>query len=363
MEHQAFSTAAPVQALASKIKELSQELGPIRLMHLCGSHEHSLNQDALRQLLPPDLKIIPGPGCPVCVCPAGAIDKAIHLAQTPGVTLLTFGDMIKVPGSHQSLAQARAEGADLRMVYSPFDALKLAKENPSEKFVFFAVGFETTMAGVAGLIRQSLPKNLYFLMAGRYLPPAMRLLMEIHDQSIQGFLLPGHACIITGLEPYRFMQSEYQTPCVVAGFEPADVLYGIYCLLKEIQAGTPGLINAYSRAVRDEGNNQAQAMLAQVFDLKSGHWRGIGEIEGTAFQLKPAYAAHDAEIALDADPGFKPQAHPPGCQCHRIMLGELVPTDCRHFKTSCNELNPIGPCMVSTEGTCNSWLRFGVESI
>lgn len=358
-----FGTPEPVQALSEAIGKLVAQTGPLRLMHLCGSHEHALNQHGLRQLLPKELKIIPGPGCPVCVCPAEAIDQAIQLAKQPQTTLVTFGDMLRVPGSRQSLAQAKAEGASVRMVYSPYDCLKLAQEQPTQTLVFFAVGFETTMAGVAGLIAQSLPKNLYFLVAGRYMPPVLRLLMEIHDETIRGFLLPGHAAIITGLEPYRFMETQYKLPSVVAGFEPADVLLGIWMLLKEIAQGTAGLKNAYPRAVRDEGNLKAQAWIAQVFDLKPGVWRGIDLVEDSAFVLREAYRDQDALRALNADPGFPAQGHPPGCQCHRIMLGEKQPTDCGHFGQACNPQNPIGPCMVSPEGTCNSWSRFGIRSL
>ncbi|MDX2471177.1 MAG: hydrogenase formation protein HypD [SAR324 cluster bacterium] len=358
-----FSSQAPVEALSLKIKELATGMAPIRIMHLCGSHEHALNQYSLRQLLPETLSIIPGPGCPVCVCPAGSIDEAIHLSKMNKVTVLTFGDMLRVPGTKESLAQAKSNGASVQMVYSPFDALDIAKEKPEEQFVFFAIGFETTMAGVAGLIKQKLPENLYFLVAGRYMPPVLKLLMEIHDDSIQGFLLPGHACIITGLKPYRFMEKEFSLPCTVAGFEASDVLYGIYLTLLEIKAGTASLKNAYTRAVKAEGNVHAQEMMAQVFNLKSGVWRGIDQVEDSAFTLKKEYAAHDATKHFDCNTGFEAQGHPPGCQCHRIMLGELTPVDCKHFKGNCTIENPIGPCMVSPEGTCNSWLRFGVTEV
>ena len=353
----------PIALAISEIAKLVSELGPVKLMHLCGSHEHALNQHGLRGLLPAGLKVVPGPGCPVCVCPSEAIDEAICLAQTPGITLLTFGDMLRVPGSRQSLAQAKAAGAQVRLLYSPFDALKLAQDQPEHQFVFFAVGFETTMAGVAGLIQRRPPANLSFLMAGRYMPPVLRLLLEVHDRSIQGFLLPGHACIITGLAPYAFMAEEFHLPAAAAGFEPFDVLWGILLLLRQIKAGQAQVENAYPRAVRAEGNLVAQAMMQEVFTLKPGVWRGIDRIEASAFELSPAFAAWDAKARFAPQPGFAPQGHPPGCQCHRIMLGELVPTDCRHFGPSCNPQNPIGPCMVSDEGTCASWHRFGVNAL
>ena len=363
MKPEEFQLAAPIGALTEKIRRLSAGKEEIRLMHLCGSHEHSLNQHALRQLLPENLRVIPGPGCPVCVCPAEEIDRAIHLSSQEGITLLTFGDMLKVPGSRESLAEAKSRGGSVRMVYSPFDALKLAREKPAERFVFFAVGFETTMAGVAGLLLQPLPENLFFLVAGRYVPPATRLLMRVHERKLDGFILPGHACIITGLEPYRFLWEDYAIPGVVAGFEAADVLLGIEQLLEEIEEPTTGLRNAYGRAVRDEGNQAAQGMIERVFELRSGIWRGIEAVEASAFVLREEFARRDAKLALPAQPDFPPREHPAGCICHRVMLGERLPTDCVHFQGNCNEQNPIGPCMVSTEGTCNSWLRFGVNEL
>ena len=358
-----FESESTALVLAKEIARLAAKRPQTRLMHLCRTHEQAINQAALRQLLPPSIEIVPGPGCPVCVCPVEDIDQAVTLARLPGVTVLTFGDMIRVPGTRESLAQARKDGAEVEVIYSPLDAIGKAQERPERQFVFFSVGFETTAAGVAGLVGAKLPLNLSFLMANRYMPPVLRLLMEIHDQSIQGFLLPGHAAIITGLEPYRFMETQYKLPSVVAGFEPADVLLGIWMLLKEIAQGTAGLKNAYPRAVRDEGNLKAQAWITQVFDLKPGVWRGIDLVEDSAFVLREAYRDQDALRALNADPGFPAQGHPPGCQCHRIMLGEKQPTDCGHFGQACNPQNPIGPCMVSPEGTCNSWSRFGIRSL
>lgn len=354
-----FESPEAARALAGRIAQLARGQGPIRLMHLCGTHEQSLNQHALRQLLPENLEIVPGPGCPVCVCPVEDIDQAVTLARQPGVTVLTFGDMIRVPGTVESLQQAKKEGARLEVLYSPLDAIGKAQARPEEEFVFFSVGFETTVAGVAGLAAAKLPKNLTFLMANRYMPPVLRLLMEIHDESLQGFLLPGHAAIITGLEPYRFMETEFKLPCAVAGFEPTDVLYGILGLLEQIEAGRAKVENLYQRAVRDEGNRTAWELIGRVFELGPGIWRGIDRIPGSAFRLKDEYAHLDALKRHAARPDYAPRAHPPGCQCHRIMLGEKRPTDCGHFRGTCTPNQPLGPCMVSVEGTCYSWFRYG----
>ncbi|MDT8447291.1 MAG: hydrogenase formation protein HypD [bacterium] len=353
-----FEDAATAQTLAREIGTLAAKRPQTRLMHLCGSHEQAINENTLRQLLPDSVEIVPGPGCPVCVCPVEDIDLAVTLAREPGVTLLTFGDMIRVPGTVESLAQARKEGASVQVIYSPLDAIAKAKEAPEQQFVFFSVGFETTVAGVAGLAAAKLPGNLTFLMANRYMPPVLRLLMEIHDQSIQGFLLPGHAAIITGLEPYRFMETEYKLPCAVAGFEPVDVLYGILGLMRQIDQGQAKVENLFKRLAKDEGNQAAWGLINRVFELGPGIWRGIDKIPGSAFRLKADYAHLDALKRFAARPAYAPRAHPPGCQCHRIMLGEKRPTDCAHFKKGCTPNNPLGPCMVSVEGTCYSWFRF-----
>jgi len=356
-----FESESTALVLAKEIARLAAKRPQTRLMHLCGTHEQAINQAALRQLLPPSIEIVPGPGCPVCVCPVEDIDQAVTLARLPGVTVLTFGDMIRVPGTRESLAQARKDGAEVEVIYSPLDAIGKAQERPERQFVFFSVGFETTAAGVAGLVGAKLPLNLSFLMANRYMPPVLRLLMEIHDQSIQGFLLPGHAAIITGLEPYRFMETEFHLPCVVAGFEPADVLFGILGLMEQIDQGQAKLENRFKRVARDEGNPAAWRLINKVFELVPGIWRGIDKIPGSAFALNADYRHLDAMARFDQRPAYAPSAHPPGCLCHRIMLGEKRPSDCGHFRTNCNPSQPLGPCMVSVEGTCYSWYRFSPD--
>ncbi|MDH5561939.1 MAG: hydrogenase formation protein HypD, partial [Deltaproteobacteria bacterium] len=270
-------------------------------------------------------------------------------------TLLSFGDMIRVPGSKESLYHARNQGATVKIIYSPFDAVELALESPGETFVFFSVGFETTAAGVAGIISAKPPGNLKFLIANRYMPPVLRLLMDVHDESIQGFILPGHAATITGVHAYDFMETEFKLPCVITGFEPVDILLGVLELIGMIRENKHQVVNAYPRAVNEMGNPLALERIEEVFEKRAGVWRGIDRIEGSAFYLRKKFDHLNAEIQLDCDPGYPPRPHPPGCQCHRIMLGELLPTDCKLFRDPCSPENPFGPCMVSREGTCNLW--------
>lgn len=348
-----------VQQLSSEIKKIASRLGNLKLMHVCGTHEYAIVRYGIRQFLPKSIRIIPGPGCPVCVCPVESIDKAVTLAHQPDITVLSFGDMIRVPATKESLDSVRRNGARVKMVYSPLDTVKIAAENPDHTFVFFSVGFETTVVGVAGLIKTGVPKNLYFLIANRYIPPVLELLMEIHDESIQGFLLPGHAAAITGVDAYDFMEKSYRLPCAVTGFEPVDILLGILVLLEQIAENKSEVINAYGRVVSDHGNPVALRIIDEVFIKKPGIWRGIDIIDGSAFCLRDHYSFLDAEVALPFQPEYPPQSHPPGCQCHRIMLGELLPVDCKMFKTNCSPARPYGPCMVSQEGTCHSWYNYG----
>ncbi len=345
-----------VSGLARKIEEVASELGPTRLMHVCGTHEHEIVQYGLRQLLPKSLQIIPGPGCPVCICPVELIDQAIALSYQKGVTVLTFGDMLRVPATKESLADARKNGGSVKMVYGPIEAIKIAQSKPDEKFVFFSIGFETTTIGVAGMVKHGIPDNLFFLIANRYIPPVFELLMKVHDkESIQGFLLAGHAATITGVHVYDYMETKYQVPSAVAGFTPVDILSAIFEVLKFVKSGKSGVINTYSRVVKEHGNQAALKIMDDVFDLVPGIWRGIDTVKGTAFELKEKYHGLDASRQFDCTPPYPSRPNPPGCQCHRIMLGELLPSECKMFRTKCNPSDPYGPCMVSMEGTCNTW--------
>ncbi len=353
-----YEDKALVSGLARKIEEIVSNLGETRLMHVCGTHEHEIVKYGIRQLLPKQLTIIPGPGCPVCICPVESIDRAVTLSYRPNTTVLTFGDMLRVPATRDSLEDARKNGGSVKMVYGPMEAVKMAKEHPTQQYVFFSVGFETTTVGTAGIIRHGVPDNLLFLIANRYIPPVFKLLMEVHDRkSIQGFLLAGHAATITGIVPYRYMEREYRLPAVVAGFTPVDILTAIYRVLTMVRAKQAKVVNAYSRVVKDEGNTKATKLMSDVFDLVPGVWRGIDIVEGTAYSLKSGFEHLDAEKRLDCDPPYESRPTPPGCQCHRIMLGEILPNECKMFKTKCSPDNPHGPCMVSLEGTCHTWFH------
>jgi hydrogenase expression/formation protein HypD len=341
--------------LSNQIAEISRDLETVKLMHICGTHEHEIVKYGIRQLLPDNIQIVPGPGCPVCICPVELIDQAVTLAHQPKVTVLTFGDMIRVPATKESLEDARRSGGSVKMIYSPIDAVDQALENPHQTFLFFSVGFETTAFGVAALIKNGVPENLLFLIANRYMPPILELLMDVHDESIHGFMLPGHAVAVTGLDAYSFMEDEFKLPCVVTGFEPVDLLLGIRDLLLQIRQGEAKVTNAYKRVVNRHGNPIALKLLAEIFDLRPGVWRGIDRVENSAYLLKSSYSKVDATKQLDCNPGYPPQPHPPGCECHRIMLGELLPPDCKMFTNRCTPTKPYGPCMVSTEGTCRTW--------
>ena len=359
-----FKDREIVGGLAKKITTLAAEMDPVRLMHVCGTHEHEITHHGLRQLLPKNVQIIPGPGCPVCICPVESIDQAITLAYQKGITVLTFGDMLRVPATRESLYDARKNGGSVKMIYGPIDAIKIAMSNPDETFVFFSIGFETTAAGVAGLIKNGVPKNLLFLIANRYIPPVFELLMKVHNKtSIQGFILAGHAATITGIHPYDYMETTYQLPCVVAGFTPVDILSAVLELLRSIKTGSHKIINAYSRVVNENGNQAALAVMDEVFDREPGVWRGIDTIEGTAYVLKKSYSFLNAEEQLDCTPPYESRANPPGCECHRIMLGELSPPECKLFRKKCHPNDPYGPCMVSLEGTCHAWYANSQEEL
>ncbi|PKH02793.1 hydrogenase formation protein HypD [Psychromonas sp. MB-3u-54] len=357
----AFKDREIVNRLTQEIKLLAARMAPLKIMHICGGHENAIVRYAIRQFLPAHIKVIAGPGCPVCVCPVESIDEAITLALLPGVTLLTFGDILRVPATNSSLEEARVNGGSVKVVYSPLDAIKLAQHSPQQTFVFFSVGFETTAAGIAGLIHSGVPENLFFLIANRYMPPVLKLLMEVHDDSLQGFLLAGHATAITGLGVYDFMRDEFKLPCATAGFEPVDILLAIRELLTLIKNDQHQVINCYSRVIKNEGNLIAQKCLKEVFDLKPGVWRGIDKVEDSAYVLKDKYAFLDARKQLACKPSYPPQAHHPSCLCHRVMLGEVEPQDCKLFKKACTPSKPFGPCMVSPEGTCH--VRYSYSEI
>jgi len=299
------------------------------------------------------VEVIAGPGCPVCVTPASEIDEAVQLALK-GVVVTCFGDVLRVPGSEKSLLDAKAEGADVRVVYSALDAVKMAEKEPNKEFAFFAIGFETTAPSTAIEILRKPPKNLSFLVSHRLIPPAMELLLGIGDIHIDGFIAPGHVSTIIGLKAYEIFPKAYNIPTVVAGFEPLDVLFAIYMILKQINDRKARLENEYTRAVTYEGNVKAQHMMREVFEVVSGNWRGLGKLPNSALKLHSEYANYDARERFNIKVEHGKDLLP-GCQCHLVLTGKIKPSECPLFMRACTPQHPKGACMVSMEGTCRIW--------
>jgi hydrogenase expression/formation protein HypD len=341
--------------LSSKIIDLSSKIESVKICHVCGTHEWTITHYGLRELLPENVEVIAGPGCPVCIVPASEIDEAVELALR-GVTVTCFGDVFRVPGSNKSLLDAKAEGADVRVVYSVSDAVNLARHQPEKEFVFFAVGFETTAPSTAVEALRGVPENLSFLISHRLIPPAMRLLVGMEDLCLNGFIAPGHVSTIIGLEPYREFPEKYNMPTVIAGFEPLDVLFAVYLILKQLVKGKARLENEYTRAVRPRGNLKAQRFMYEAFDVDDGRWRGLGLIETSKFNLKERFSRFDAHLKYDLkiEKGVDIR---PGCRCHLIIIGKIKPTECPLFMKACTPRKPVGACMVSSEGTCRIWTR------
>jgi len=342
--------------LVEKIKALEPR-EPVKFCHVCGTHEWTISHYGIRSLLPENVEVVAGPGCPVCIVPAREIDEAVWLALN-GVVVATFGDMFRAPGSELSLQQARAKGGDVRVVYSVSDAVQMARREPEKEFVFFAIGFETTAPSTAVEVLRGPPENLSFLVAHRLIPPAMEVLANRPDLAIKGFIAPGHVSTIIGAQPYTIFPERYGLPVVVAGFEPLDVLMAIYMLLRQLKEGVAKLENEYTRAVRWEGNLKAKEFMQKAFEVVDGAWRGLGTIPRSAFRLRPELARHDARERYDI-PAQAGRDIAPGCRCHEIMIGKIYPTDCPLFMRACTPEKPVGPCMVSVEGTCRIWALHG----
>ena len=329
------------------------------LMEVCGTHTMSIFRHGIRSILPLGISLLSGPGCPVCVTAQKDIDAFVQFSKLENMVVTTFGDLMKVPGSGSSLAQEKAEGADVRIVYSMFDAIQIAKTNPDKKVVFCGVGFETTIPTIAAGILSA--KNLgvtnfSVYSANKLTPPALTALMETKGVEIDGFLLPGHVSVITGTNAYRTTFEKYNIPSVIAGFEPLDILNAILMLIRQNEKSSPALENAYTRAVSDQGNTKAQAIMNQVFDVCDAVWRGIGEIALSGMSLKPEYREFDAAIKFNMDMPNLPE--PAGCACGEILMGLKTPEACKLYKKSCTPVNPVGPCMVSSEGACAAYYRY-----
>ena len=333
----------------------------IRIMEVCGTHTQNFCRFALGNLLPSSIRFIAGPGCPVCVSDQNYIDKAIALAKLKDTIILSFGDMLRVPGNASSLEKQRAQGRDVRILYSCWDAIKIAQANPKKKVIFLAVGFETTAPTIALTIlagKKENLQNLYFLSSLKLIPAAMRYLAEDKKLKLNAFLCPGHVSSVIGTKPYEFIPRSYKISCCVAGFEPLDILEGIYLVLRQIRLKKPAVVNQYTRAVTKDGNPKARKIISQVFKIEDACWRGLGKIPQSGLNLKDAFIKFNAEEAFKIKPvacDLRPLTR---CRCGDILKGLISPQDCPLFARLCRPDTPVGPCMVSNEGACNAYYRY-----
>ncbi len=359
---------AAAKGWLERIKELPIEQ-PVAVMNVCGGHERSLTQLGLRGVLPANVKLIPGPGCPVCVCPEEDLADAIALALTGKVTLVAFGDMLRVPinaakGEVRSLAEARAKGADVRPISAPQEAVSIAAAAPARPVVFFAAGFETTTAPVAAMLAQGVPENLSVLLAARLTWPAVDMLLASGDAALDALIAPGHVAAVMGASEWGFVAERYHLPVAVVGFSANSLLAALYSVLRQKLAGKPFLDNCYPELVAPEGNQRAQSLLAEVMEVTDANWRGIGVIPRSGFSLRGAWKRFDARARFEffALPRRRAGEMPPGCDCAAVVLGKKQPDQCRLFGTACTPQNPVGPCMVSDEGACHIWWQGGVRA-
>ena len=348
-----------IEALAERIE--TRDGRPLQIMEVCGGHTHSIFRYGLEAMLPDKIELVHGPGCPVCVLPMGRVDDCVALAEQPNVIFTTFGDAMRVPGSKKSLLQAKAEGADVRMVYSPLDALQLARDNPEREVVFFGLGFETTMPGTALTLLQAEAEGVenFSLFCNHItIIPTIKAILDSPDLRIDGFLGPGHVSMVIGNRPYAFIAERYRRPVVIAGFEPLDILQSIWMLLKQFAEGRCAIENQYDRIVPDEGNRRALEAVGKVFELREFfEWRGLGSIDHSGVRIRAAYARFDAERRFPV-PQLK-IADPKSCQCGEVLKGVIKPRQCKVFGTACTPEMPMGALMVSSEGACAAYYTYG----
>lgn len=356
-----------IDLMKGLIASLAKKIGgPVRLMEVCGTHTVAIFRHGLRSILPESISLLSGPGCPVCVTSTGDVDAAIRLAATPGAALCTFGDMMRVPGSNKSLQEARAEGADVRVVYSPLDALETAKRERDRKIAFFATGFETTsplVAATIGEAERTGVENFFVHSVHKLVPPALRALLADFpsgEAGLDGLILPGHVSTIIGSRPYGFLASEHGVPSVITGFGAADILEGILMLLRQMEAGKPAVEIQYRSAVREEGNPRAVEAIHEFFEPSDSYWRGIGSIPESGLSLREKYSRRDACAAFGVAPGEPGgEGEPRGCSCGEVLRGIKIPTQCALFGKACTPERPVGACMVSAEGSCAAYYRYG----
>ena len=337
------------------IKRINDLATPVKIMHVCGSHEHTIMEHGIRSLLPDEVEIVAGPGCPVCVVPSREIDECLQLIEK-GVTVTTFGDMLRVPGSNGSLAEAKAEGADVRVVYGIPNAVEIA-EKVDNDVVFMSAGFETTAPATAAELLNKPPENFSIVSCHRLIPPAIEWLITSGETNLNALIEPGHVCTILGTEPFEKFSTEYGIPQAVAGFNPLDILMSVYMILRQIDQGEPRIDNEYKRAVRTEGNVVGKEMMDEVFHVESREWRGFPKIPNSVLELNDEFSQYNAREIYDIEVKDVTEA-PKGCICGPILRGIAKPTDCKLFRKACNPMHPIGACMVSKEGTCNIAHRY-----
>ncbi len=333
---------------------------PIRFMEFCGGHTAAIFKNGIRQLLPDTIEMLSGPGCPVCVTATADLDKAIALSHLPDVIITSFGDMVRVPGSYSSLQTARAQGADIRVVYSTRDALAIARDNQDKSVVFIGIGFETTAPAIAASILQAEQEginNYYLLCLHKLCPPIMKTLLYLGEVRLNGIVGPGHVSSIIGSHPYQFIPDEYHIGCVISGFEPLDILLTIDRLVTQVEDGQPGVEIAYRRGVKPEGNQPALRLMETVFEIADANWRGIGIVPASGLRLQAKYRRFNAEGRFDINTGTPHE--PEGCICGSILRGVSTPLDCPLFGETCTPEHPVGPCMVSAEGSCATYYHYG----
>ncbi len=340
------------EEIIKKIRTIIPKNKGIKIMNVCGSHEHTISSSGLRTLMPDNLELIPGPGCPVCVCPESDIINAIELSKRDDVILVTYGDMLRVPTQKGSI---RDKGKNYKMITSPSEAINIARANPDKKVVFFSIGFETTTAPVAAILETGVPENLFILSSHRLTPAVMEILVKDEEIGIDGFIAPGHVSAIIGSNAWNIFSEKYGIPTVVAGFEADNLLLGILEIIRQIKNEVVGTSNVYYRVVKPEGNTHAQRIMDKFFVISDVNWRGIGYIPASGLELRDEYSDKNAKRVFGLQEVKEGKA--PGCICGRIILGKAYPSDCRLFKKVCSPRNPRGPCMVSLEGSCNIWFK------
>ena len=345
----------------SLLRDIQSETRDIALMEVCGTHTMAIAKSGVRNLMPDNLKLLSGPGCPVCVTAQGDIDAVIDLAERPGIILVTFGDMMRVPGNNSSLQEARSRGADVRVAYSPLDALATARQNPQREVVFLGIGFETTAPAVAITTEQARKEgleNFSVFSLHKVVPPALEVIFSDPDIRVDGLICPGHVSIVIGLEPYLGLAEKYYQPCVITGFETRDILEGIVMLLQQIRKGEARAQIQYKRVVRPEGNLAARETLKRVFTTAGARWRGLGFIEDSGLEFNHDYEKWDARRKFSI-PEYE-DIPIKGCACGQVLTGRITPHDCPLFGKACTPINPVGPCMVSHEGACAAYYRYRI---